>query len=164
MTVENELIIEMAIVSEAIVETTVENETIVEITVANETIVEMTVEDATIVEMIDATIVMSPGIIMENLGRKPAAKEDHVAGSGQRFPKIAMTIGTKKMNIKTLNGTPGASRPRMILKIDLKISTVIEQIIDVGSSSIWARRHTVSSGQARNQEASPLETTRLGSR
>ena len=34
------------------------------------------------------------------------------------------------MNIKALNGTLGASRPRMILKIDPEISTVIEQIID----------------------------------
>ena len=76
-------------------------ETIVEMTIVNETIVEVTVENAIIVEMIIATIVMTPGIVMKNLGHKPATKEDHVASSGQRSNKMTMINGTKKMSIKT---------------------------------------------------------------
>ena len=92
----------------------------------------MTVENATIIEMTVATTVMTNGIVMEILGCKPAMKEDHLAGSGQRSQTIAMITGTKKMNIKTLLGTPSADRPRAIRKIDPKISTVIEKTIDAG--------------------------------
>ena len=42
---------------------------------------------------------------------------------------MAMRTDTKKMNIKTLNGRLGAGRPKMILKIDPNISTVIGEII-----------------------------------